>query len=157
MIIEKMQKNKNINFNERISNLRKKVMQNAITMKKKIKNGTLFKFKPFSIKQKKILTWWTDNSPVKNKNGIIADGSIRAGKTLTMSLSFALWAMSNFNGQNFILAGKTVGAFRRNVLFWLILMLKAQGYKIKNKRADNLVEISKRRSNKLFLCIWWKR
>lgn len=157
MIIEKMQKNKKINFEERISNLRKKVMQNAITMKKKIKNGTLFQFKPFSIKQKKILTWWTDNSPVKNKNGIIADGSIRAGKTLTMSLSFALWAMSNFNGQNFILAGKTVGAFRRNVLFWLILMLKAQGYKIKNKRADNLVEISKRRSNKLFLCIWWKR
>ena len=117
MIIEKMQKNKKINFNERISNLRKKVMQNAITMKKKIKNGTLFQFKPFSLKQKKILTWWTDNSPVKNKNGIIADGSIRAGKTLCMSLSFALWAMANFNGQNFILAGKTVGAFRRNVLF----------------------------------------
>jgi len=157
MIIEKMQKNNKQTLDERISNLRKKVMQNAITMKKKIKNGTLFRFKPFSIKQKKILTWWTDNSPVKNKNGIIADGSIRAGKTLTMSLSFALWAMSNFNGQNFILAGKTVGAFRRNVLFWLILMLKAQGYKIKNKRADNLVEISKRRSNKLFLCIWWKR
>lgn len=147
----------NKNIDERISNLKNKVMQNAITLKKKIKNGTLFQFKPFSIKQKKILTWWTDNSPVKNKNGIIADGSIRAGKTLTMSLSFALWAMSNFNGQNFILAGKTVGAFRRNVLFWLILMLKAQGYKIKNKRADNLVEISKRRSNKLFLCIWWKR
>lgn len=157
MIIEKIQKNNKQTLDERISNLRKKVMQNAITMKKKIKNGTLFQFKPFSIKQKKILTWWTDNSPVKNKNGIIADGSIRAGKTLTMSLSFALWAMSNFNGQNFILAGKTVGAFRRNVLFWLILMLKAQGYKIKNKRADNLVEISKRRSNKLFLCIWWKR
>lgn len=133
----------NKNIDERISNLRKKVMQNAITMKKKIKNGTLFKFKPFSLKQKKILTWWTDNSPVKNKNGIIADGSIRAGKTLCMSLSFALWAMANFNGQNFILAGKTVGAFRRNVLFWLKLMLRAQGYKIKDRRSDNLCEISK--------------
>ena len=130
-------------IDERISNLRKKVMQNAITLKKKIKNGTLFKFKPFSIKQKKILTWWTDKSPVKNKNGIIADGSIRAGKTLCMSLSFALWAMAKFNGQNFIMAGKTVGAFRRNVLFWLKLMLQAQGYKIKDRRADNLVEISK--------------
>ena len=132
-----------ISIDERISNLRKKVMQNAITLKKKIKNGTLFKFKPFSIKQKKILTWWTDKSPVKNKNGIIADGSIRAGKTLCMSLSFALWAMAKFNGQNFIMAGKTVGAFRRNVLFWLKLMLQAQGYKIKDRRADNLVEISK--------------
>ena len=130
-------------IDERISNLRKKVMQNAITLKKKIKNGTLFKFKPFSIKQKKILTWWTDKSPVKDKNGIIADGSIRAGKTLCMSLSFALWAMAKFNGQNFIMAGKTVGAFRRNVLFWLKLMLQAQGYKIKDRRADNLVEISK--------------
>lgn len=138
-----MKVSENIGIDERISNLRQKVMQNAITMKKKIKNGTLFKFKPFSIKQKKILTWWTDNSPVKDKNGIAADGSIRAGKTLTMSLSFSLWAMSKFNGQNFILAGKTVGAFRRNVLFWLKLMLRAQGYKIKDRRADNLCEVSK--------------
>lgn len=130
-------------FDERISNLRKKVMQNAITLRKKLKNGTLFKFKPFSLKQKKILTWWTDNSLVKDKNGIIADGSIRAGKTLCMSLSFVLWAMTKFNGQNFILAGKTVGAFRRNVLFWLKLMLRAQGYKIKDRRADNMCEISK--------------
>lgn len=138
-----MKVTENIGIDERISNLRQKVMQNAITMKKKIKNGTLFKFKPFSIKQKKILTWWTDNSPVKDKNGIAADGSIRAGKTLTMSLSFSLWAMSKFNGQNFILAGKTVGAFRRNVLFWLKLMLRAQGYKIKDRRSDNLCEVSK--------------
>lgn len=139
----KIQTSSNISIDERISNLKNKIMQNAIIMKKKIKNGTLFKFKPFSIKQKKILTWWTDNSLVKNKNGIIADGSIRAGKTLCMSLSFALWAMSKFNGQNFILAGKTVGAFRRNVLFWLKLMLRAQGYKIKDRRSDNLCEISK--------------
>lgn len=136
-------KNDSKSFDERISNLKNKVMQNAITLRKKLKNGTLFKFKPFSLKQKKILTWWTDNSPVKDKNGIIADGSIRAGKTLCMSLSFVLWAMTKFNGQNFILAGKTVGAFRRNVLFWLKLMLRAQGYKIKDRRADNMCEISK--------------
>ena len=134
-----------LSIDERISNLKQAVMKNAIILRKKIKNGTLFKFKPFSLKQKKILTWWTNKSPVKNKNGIIADGSIRAGKTLCMSLSFVLWAMTKFNGQNFIMAGKTVGAFRRNVLFWLKLMLKVQGYKIKDRRADNLVEISKRR------------
>ncbi len=137
-------KNQNkLSIDERISNLKKQVIQNAITLRKKIKNGTLFKFQKFSIKQKRILTWWNDNSPVKNKNGIIADGSIRAGKTLSMSLSFVLWAMTKFNGQNFIMAGKTVGAFRRNVLFWLKLMLKAQGYTIKDRRSDNLVEISK--------------
>lgn len=60
--------NKKLSIEERISNLRNQVMQNAITLKKKIKNGTIFKFKPFSLKQKKILTWWTDNSPVKDKN-----------------------------------------------------------------------------------------
>lgn len=54
-----------------------------------------------------------------------------------------MWAMCRYNGQNFIMAGKTVGAFRRNVLFWLKLMLKVQGYKVKERRADNLVEISK--------------
>ena len=151
----RMMNQNELTIDERISNLKQTVIKNAIILRKKIKNGTLFKFKPFSVKQKKILTWWTDRSPVKDRNGIIADGSIRAGKTLCMSLSFALWAMTKFNGQNFIMAGKTVGAFRRNVLFWLKLMLKAQGYKIKDRRADNLVEISKRRKNKLLLYLWW--
>lgn len=117
-------------------------MKNAITLRKKIINGTVFKFQKFSKKQKKVLNWWCDNSPVKNMDGIIADGAIRSGKTVSMSLSFVIWAMTRFNGQNFIMAGKTVGAFRRNVLFWLKLMLKAQGYKIKERRTDNLVEIS---------------
>ena len=143
-----------LTIDERISNLKKQVMQNAITLKKKIRNGTVFKFKKFSKKQKKVLTWWNDKSPVKDKNGIIADGSIRAGKTLSMSLSFVLWAMTKFKGQNFIMAGKTVGAFRRNVLFWLKLMLRVQGYHIKDRRSDNLVEISKRRKNKLLLYLW---
>ena len=113
----KIETNQNISIDERIANLRNKIMQNAITMRKKIKNGTIFKFKPFSIKQKKILTWWTDNSLVKNKNGIIADGSIRAGKTLCMSLSFVLWAMTKFNGQNFIMAGKTVRSIQKECSF----------------------------------------
>lgn len=39
-----------------------------------------FRFKPFSAKQLKLLTWWQDNSPVKDKFMVIADGSIRAGK-----------------------------------------------------------------------------
>lgn len=156
MIMMKMSQNKNnLTFDERISNLKKQVMQNAIILRKKIRNGTVFKFKKFSKKQKKVLTWWNDKSPVKDKNGIIADGSIRAGKTLSMSLSFVLWAMTKFKGQNFIMAGKTVGAFRRNVLFWLKLMLRVQGYQIKDRRSDNLIEISKRRKNKLLLYFWW--
>ena len=102
-----------------------------------------FKFKPFSRKQQKILLWWTPESPVNDFDGIIADGAIRSGKTLSMSLSFVLWGMSTFNGENFAMCGKTVGSFRRNVLRWLKIMLAGRGYKCDDKRSENLVIISK--------------
>lgn len=103
----------------------------------------LFKFKPFSKKQRKILNWWCEGSPVKDKDGIIADGAIRSGKTISMSLSYVIWAMSSFNGQNFGLCGKTIGALRRNVLAPLKLMLRSRGYKVSDHRADNLVIVQK--------------
>lgn len=109
----------------------------------KIKKA-VFKFKPFSKKQRKLLNWWCPNSPVKDKDGIIADGAIRSGKTIAMSLSFVIWAMFSFSGQNFGMCGKTIGSFRRNVLFWLKLMLKARGYKVEDHRADNLVIIRRK-------------
>lgn len=102
-----------------------------------------FEFKPFSVKQKKVLTWWCKDSPVKDKDGIVADGAIRSGKTLCMSLSFVLWAMSTFNQQNLGMAGKTIGSFRRNVLFWLKLMLKSRKYHVIDHRTDNMLEVSK--------------
>lgn len=91
------QSNTKLTLDERISNLKQTVMKNAITLRKKVKNGTIFKFQKFSKKQKKILTWWNDKSPVKDKDGIIADGAIRSGKTVSMSLSFVIWAMTKFN------------------------------------------------------------
>ena len=110
----------------------------------KIRNKRpVFRFKSFSKKQRKVLNWWCDTSPVKDYDGIIADGAIRSGKTVCMSLSFVFWAMTTFNGQNFAMCGKTIGSFRRNVLFWLKLMLKSRGYKVVDHRADNLVEISR--------------
>lgn len=109
-------------------------------MGRRIKKA-VFKFRPFSKKQKKILTWWLPNSPVHDQDGIIADGAIRSGKTVSMCLSFAMWAMETFNGQNFGMCGKTIGSFRRNVLFWLKLMLKSRGYHVEDHRADNLVVI----------------
>lgn len=118
-------------------------------MLKKIKSA-VFKFKPFSKKQLKILTWWRIKSPAKDQEGIIADGAIRSGKTLSMSLSFAMWAMETFDQQNFGMCGKTIGSFRRNVLFWLKLMLKARGYRVKDLRADNLVVITKNRKTNYF-------
>lgn len=110
----------------------------------------IFKFKPFSKKQRMILNWWTKDSPVKDNDGIIADGAIRSGKTIVMSLSYVLWAMTTFSGQNFGMAGKTIGSFRRNVLFWLKLMLKARGYKVNDHRADNLVIVRKKNIENYF-------
>ncbi len=103
----------------------------------------IFKFKPFSRKQRKVLNWWCPDSPVKDYDGIIADGAIRSGKTISMSLSFVIWAMSSFSGQNFGMCGKTIGSFRRNVLFWLKLMLKSRGYGVTDHRADNLVVVTR--------------
>ncbi len=108
---------------------------------KKIKR--IFKFKPFSKKQRMVLNWWCKDSPVKDSDGIIADGAIRSGKTVSMSLSFVMWAMSSFDGENFGMCGKTIGSFRRNVLFWLKLMLRSRGYTVADHRADNLVMITK--------------
>ena len=116
----------------------------------RIKRKASFKFKPFSNKQLKILTWWLENSPVGDKDGIIADGAIRSGKTISMCLSYAMWAMESFNGQNFGMCGKTIGSFRRNVLFWLKLMLVSRGYKVVDQRADNLVMVSRKNVTNYF-------
>lgn len=127
---------------ERIAGMREKLQQ----LKNKrniITKVQTFTFQPFSLRQKKILTWWLPNSPVKDYDGIIADGAIRSGKTVCMSLSFVFWAMSTFNSQNFAMCGKTIGSFRRNVLFWLKLMLRSRGYRVQDHRADNMVEISR--------------
>ena len=107
------------------------------------KTKEYFHFQPFSKKQRQVLNWWCEGSPVRDYDGIIADGAIRSGKTVSMSLSFVLWAMSSFTGQNFAMCGKTIGSFRRNVLFWLKLMLKSRGYAVTDHRADNLVVISR--------------
>ncbi len=106
-----------------------------------LKRKALFKFAGFSQKQKMVLTWWTDESPYKDKDGIICDGSIRSGKTTVMSLSFVIWAMTRFNGENFALCGKTIQSLRRNVIKQLKLMLKSRGYTVIEHRSENSMTI----------------
>ncbi len=106
----------------------------------------IFKFQPFSRKQRMVLNWWTKNSPVKDMDGIIADGAIRSGKTVSMSLSYVFWAMSSFNGQNFIMAGKTISSFQRNVLTNLKMMLRSRGYHCIHHlsgETPNMLEVTK--------------
>lgn len=102
------------------------------------------KFETFSLKQTKILTWWTNNSPYKDYDGIICDGSIRAGKTVAMALSFIFWAMETFNGEMFGMSGKSVSSFNRNVNFWLIPALKLRGYKVQSNLSEHYITVKKR-------------
>lgn len=102
----------------------------------------VFHFKQFSAKQLKVLKWWLDPR-VKHMDGIIADGAIRSGKTVVMSLSFVMWAMDTFQNENFGMCGKTIGSFRRNVVTVLKLMLRSRGYHVKDHRADNLLVITR--------------
>ncbi len=49
-------------------------------------------------------------------DGVIADGTIRSGKTSSMSIAFILWAMSEFKNKNFIIASKSVTSAERNII-----------------------------------------
>lgn len=111
-----------------------------------MKKRPVFKFKPFSKKQRMVLNWWTSTSPVKDYDGIIADGAIRSGKTVSMSLSFVFWAMESFAGEQFIMAGKTINSFRRNVLINLMTMLRSRGYSCLHHisgKTPNMLEVSR--------------
>lgn len=96
----------------------------------------------FSKKQLKVLSWWMPNSPVSNYEGIICDGSIRSGKTVSQGISFFIWAFTNFNEQNFALCGKTINSFRRNVWNWSKMILKERGYNITESRDENKITIT---------------
>ncbi len=100
-------------------------------LKSKKKKSSKFLFKPFSFKQKQILTWWCKGSPYADFFGIIADGAIRSGKTVSMALSFIMWSWTCFAEHNFAMCGKTIGSFKRNVWIWLKLILFLRGFKIK--------------------------
>lgn len=110
------------------------------TSQKKIKS---FIWQEFSKKQKKIMTWWCDSSPVKDYDGIIADGAVRSGKTISMAPSFLNWAMEKFDGEDFALCGKTIGSLRRNVINTWKKQALSLGYKVEERRTDNLIIITK--------------
>lgn len=100
-----------------------------------------FEFKPFSKKQLKLLYWWSDNSPYKECDIMIADGSIRSGKTIACICSFLLWSQSRFSGENFIIAGKTINSLKKNVMSPLTAILMAWGWEYNYNRSENYIEI----------------
>ncbi|MFT8579551.1 MAG: PBSX family phage terminase large subunit [Liquorilactobacillus satsumensis] len=122
----------------------------VIRMKLKLQQAK-FNFSPFSRKQMQVLTWWRYKH-TKDKEAIICDGSVRAGKTVIMSLSYILWSMTEFNDEQFGIAGKTIGSLRRNVIRPLKRMLESRGYSVHDARTDNMLIVRKgKKTNYYFL------
>lgn len=95
----------------------------------------------FSDKQRLVLDWWCDASPWRDWDAIICEGAIRSGKTFCMGLSFFCWAMKRFDGEQFALCGKTVGAVRRNLLYRLGPVLKELGFSVQETVSQNRLTV----------------
>lgn len=65
---------------------------------------------------------------VSENDFVIADGAIRSGKTIAMIIGFLTWSQEMFSGESFILAGKTMGALKKNVIRPMLQMLEAWGW-----------------------------
>lgn len=105
----------------------------------------------FSEKQRTVLTWWCGKSRHRNMEAIICDGAVRSGKTLSMGLSFFLWAMCSFDGRRFGLCGRTIISLRRNVLREIVPVLEGLGFKCREKRTENLLTVTWRgRTNEFY-------
>lgn len=94
-----------------------------------------------SPKQRQVLTWWTDRSPHRDLDAILCDGAVRSGKTLALGLSFCLWAMSRFQGQQFALCGKTTESIRRNLLNGVLPLLEELGFTWEEKISRNWLRL----------------
>lgn len=94
-------------------------------MPKKAKRPATFKFKPFSDQQKRLIHWWRPGLKSAENNYVIADGSIRSGKTIACIIGFLTWSQEMFSGESFILAGKTMGALKKNVIRPMLQMFEA--------------------------------
>lgn len=97
-------------------------------MAKKQKRPASFKFKPFSEQQQRLMHWWRPGLTSAENDTVIADGSIRSGKTIACIIGFLTWSQEMFSGQSFILAGKTMGALKKNVVRPMQQILEAWGW-----------------------------
>lgn len=113
-------------------------------MLKKQKRPARFDFKPFSDQQRRLIHWWRPVVRASLNDFVIADGAIRSGKTIAMIIGFLTWSQEMFSGQSFILAGKTMGALKKNVVRPMLQILEAWGWPYEYIRSgtDARLEIS---------------
>ena len=95
-----------------------------------------FALKPFSRRQLQALLWWRPGSGHDSCRFMLADGAIRSGKTIAMIFSFLQWSLSTFSHQDFIIAGVTSGALKRNVIAPMCRILESFHVPWELKRSD---------------------
>lgn len=101
---------------------------------------TGFKFKRFSRKQKQLIYWWKAKANAE-KSVVIADGSIRSGKTIAMIVSFLMFAMEMFENTDFIIAGKTISSLKRNVVNPMLRIITTFGWSYRYNRGGNYIVV----------------
>lgn len=90
----------------------------------------------FSPKQMLTMFWWQDGR-MAHADGIIADGSVRSGKTTAFCFGFMMWSMINYNAENFAVCGKTIASFQRNVLDPMKKIAPYLGYTLTEQKSDH--------------------
>ena len=67
-------------------------------MPRRKKRPAKFNFKPFSPQQQRLIHWWRPIIRTSENNYVIADGSIRSGKTIACIIGFLTWSQEMFSG-----------------------------------------------------------
>lgn len=98
------------------------------------------RYQSFSPRQRLALTWWRQ-SEFQNRDGILCDGSVRSGKTLSLAVGFLLWSMEQFSGERFAICGKTIEALRRNVTDQLPVWLEGM-FTFRERRSENRMVVT---------------
>ena len=96
-----------------------------------------------------MLGWWKEDG-AKAKFGIICDGAVRSGKTVSMFLSFTEWAFATFNGAQFAICGKTIISARRNIVYPYMGLIENMGYECNFKVSQNTLEIKRGQKTNTF-------
>ncbi len=103
-------------------------------------------YQRFSKRQILAMTWW--NRPkLCALDGILCDGAIRSGKTISMATGFFLWSMTGFDGRCFGLCGRTIGALRRNIVDNLQVWL-GDLFTIREVRSENKLVVTSKQGRR---------
>ena len=96
-------------------------------------------YSKFSPKQLYAMLWWAKRGNLFD--ALICDGSVRSGKTMSMTIGFVLWSCRTFSGEIFALCGKTIASLRRNVITPMRKWLEGVAV-ISENLSQNYIEVS---------------